>query len=287
MIARPAPRPPLDPGRALRREVAFARDTLGAASLDDESIHAVRQALKRGRAALRLLRDAIAEPRYARENARLRDAAHPLARLRDAAVLLRLLQNMEADRAMRAEETLLVSLRSRLLQSRSRQLARLQTGKAIPKMRGQLDRSLRRTARWRLTGDTGTATVAGLERIYRDGRRAMRSIDRRPSTERLHEWRKQAKYLAIALQFIEATGAPCGNAPKRADRLARLLGDDHDLAMLAQALQRAGARRASIRKVEDKRRNLQKRAMKLGHRIYNRSPTRFAARLLAQAVNRD
>lgn len=287
MRRRPAPRPRLDAHAALCRELASAREALGAASLDDESVHAVRQALKRARAALRLLRDAIGEVRYARENARLRATARPLAKPRDAAVLARLLENVQSRRAMRRDEELLVSLRGRLLQSRARRLARLRTSEAITKMRRELHRSLRQTARWRLAGDAGTATVAGVERMYRSGRRAMRSIAQRPSTERLHEWRKRAKYLAITLQLLHAAGVECGNAKTRAGRLAQLLGDDHDLALLAQALQRAGARRVAIRKVEKKRRDLQKRAMKLGHRIYKRSPDRFAARLLAQAVNRD
>lgn len=280
MSPRPAPRPPFDARLALRREVAFARDALRRASLGDESIHAVRQALKRARAALRLLRDAITEARYAGENARLRDAARPLARVRDAAVLLQLLQDMAAGCSV-AEQSRLISLCSRLVESRARQLARLRRSEALREIRRKLDRSLEQTASWRLAHDTGAANAAGLERIYRHGRREMRRIVRRPGTKALHEWRKQAKYLAIALELLDAAGARCGKARQRAARLAELLGDDHDLALLVQALQRAGARQASIRKLRKERRQLQQRAVKLGGRIYARSPGRFAKRLFA------
>lgn len=52
--------------------------------LSDESVHSARKKLKRARAGLRLLPDAVGKSAYARENAQLRDAARPFGRVRDA-----------------------------------------------------------------------------------------------------------------------------------------------------------------------------------------------------------
>ena len=52
----------------LRRQIGDALRTLRAPDLDDDAIHRARKNLKRARANLRLLRDAIGEPVYVRAN---------------------------------------------------------------------------------------------------------------------------------------------------------------------------------------------------------------------------
>src|SRR5262249_2675480 len=75
--------------RLLRKELGKALEALqGADPLPDEAVHAARKALKRARALLRLLRDALGSRVYRRENARLRDAARPLTAVRDARILV-------------------------------------------------------------------------------------------------------------------------------------------------------------------------------------------------------
>src|SRR5687768_12412723 len=72
----------------LLRNVEAAVHALRARHLTDEQIHTARKRLKRARADLRLLRDAIGKTAYARENAALRDAARPLSGVRDTRVLI-------------------------------------------------------------------------------------------------------------------------------------------------------------------------------------------------------
>jgi hypothetical protein len=263
---RPTPRPAFDARAALRAEVALARDMLAVSPLNDESIHAIRQALKRARAALRLLRDALSDAQYARENACLRDAARPLAKARDASVLLSLLADLQAG-----------PLRRRLLRSRPRLITALCASGRADELRRELERSLQRTARWRIAADDRATSRTGLQRIYRKGRRQMQRVLERPGTRALHEWRKQAKYLAAGLAFLEGPASRRTRSGKMADELARRLGEDHDLATLALALRREGAGRAVLRGLEKQRARLQKRALKLGRRLYKHSPARFSA----------
>jgi CHAD domain-containing protein len=63
---------------------AEATDALGNKRVSDTDIHEARKAVKRARAALRLMRDALPQAAYRRENAALRDASRPLSSVRDA-----------------------------------------------------------------------------------------------------------------------------------------------------------------------------------------------------------
>src|SRR5438552_3706927 len=81
--------------RVVRKQIGAALEALGERGLaSDESIHDTRKRLKRVRAGLRLLREAMGERRYLRENALIRDTARPLTELRDAKVLLDVLDEI-------------------------------------------------------------------------------------------------------------------------------------------------------------------------------------------------
>ena len=94
------PMKPIEPRSAAVRgaacdEIADALNALWEQRQpNDEAMHQVRKDLKRARAALRLLREAVGEAAYARENTELRDAARPLAGVRDATVALGILREL-------------------------------------------------------------------------------------------------------------------------------------------------------------------------------------------------
>jgi hypothetical protein len=247
-------------------------------ALDDASIHSLRQALKRARAALRLLRDAVTDGAYKRENGALRDAARPLAAARDAAVLLGLVEELMAARKLRSYRTLLARLRVRLRERHARGVAQARTPRTTRRIRALLEHSLQRTAQWRLPRDPRPVYQGGMRRIYAKGRRDLRSALAHGSAAALHEWRKQAKYLANALGLLAAEHT---KAARAADEIARRLGDDHDLAVLGAALGRSAAGRAVKARLEQKRRKLQKRAIKLARRLYRPTPEHFIAALPA------
>jgi CHAD domain-containing protein len=126
-----------------------------------------------------------------------------------------------------------------------------------------------------------------MKRIYRRGRKRIRAAAAEPTTENLHEARKRAKDLWHATQVMRLA------APKRMEHLAAdahavadLLGDDHDLAVLREYVERHPQhfddddRRQALLAVIDRRRgSLQRRALKQGRRLYKRVPKRFMADL--------
>ena len=245
-----------------------------------------RKAIKKGRAALRLLRGSIAKTTYRRENAALRSAAHVLDPVRDASVLLAALQATRARYRSLAGDQATAALARALRRRRQQANRELEAQPQLLAMaRGTLRQVDRRARHWRVARRGWSGLGPGFERIYRTGRRTGRAARAHPDPPSLHEWRKQVQYLRHALQIIHHLQA--GAAPKasaRARRLAEYLGEDHDLALLrASALAYARAHEldcdALVSVIDRRRRELQRKALPLGRRLYGRSAPAMAAHI--------
>ncbi|HTV80310.1 MAG TPA: CHAD domain-containing protein [Steroidobacteraceae bacterium] len=250
---------------------------------DNASIHDARRKLKVARAVLRLLRPALGTRAYRFANREVRDAGRPLRGVRDAVVLLHTLEGLKPATRDGAGRTVLDQLQQRLVANCSTQRRTL-----TPR---RIDRSLRRL------DDLGEllrsrppkvpdleAAPKGVKKVYRKGRDAYRLACRHPSTEALHEWRKQVKYLHNELKLLKSVyQAGMGRARRTARELAGALGDDHDLAMLREQLRATGPGRQLCRSlsspIKDSRRDLQATAMKAGKKLYTASPRKFARKL--------
>jgi CHAD domain-containing protein len=269
-----------------RKQIADAIEMLGNRALSDHAVHDARKELKKARATLRLLRDAMGDQAYRRENEALRDAARPLSVIRDSKVLLdtlnRLVERFRGTAELPPTEELRRALR------RQRAAARRATfhgRKAFADSRAALQAVHHRTRRWR-TGSGGWDVLgAGLKRVYGKGRKAMAAAqaDRRPA--KLHEWRKQSKYLWHELQLLEPLWpGMIGELADRTHQLADYLGDDHDLTVFRDKVIELGdvleksEHRDLIRLIDTYRTELRDKAIVLGYRIYGETPADFEAR---------
>ena len=225
----------------------------GRSPLAAQSVHRVRKDLKRARARLRLLRDAVGKLAYARENASLRDAARPLAALRDADVLAATAARVPVAKWKREPRPTL-------------------TRHEVQDIINRLVETNDRVSRWRLPLDPWPVMRSGLERIYRKGRKALAVARARGTDRSLHELRKQVKYLGAALDILHFT-----RFDKRTDAIAEALGDDHDLMLLRWRL--GYVDRELIARIDRRRGKLQKRALKDARRLYRRKPRNFIGSL--------
>jgi CHAD domain-containing protein len=271
----------LDLRGALEHEIAQALlPARSAQPLTDESVHRIRKDLKRARAALRLLRDAVTKQAYVSENFLLRDAARPLAAARDATIVLQQLDELLASSRAKAYRGTLRRLRGELRRERKHLLGELQFNAAKGGIGEPLAEARGRVARWRLPRDTWSIVRPGLRRIYRRGRKALELARSSRSDRALHETRKQVKYLEAALEMLKPAKAPrVKKIAKSAAAVAKRLGDDHDIAVLEGMLRTKGADRALLAKLEPMRRKLQKKALKRARRLYKRKPKAFVARV--------
>jgi CHAD domain-containing protein len=254
--------------------IASSRAQLERQPLSDESVHAARKALKKARAALRLLRPGLGEALFRAENRALRDAGRCLSPLRDTKSQLDALYELRRRHAGKLRRARLDALETglRAEQAEARRKLELQPCLALLERAGRTD----------LAHVDASVLEEGLGRVYRRGRKAFRQAGRSGTPEALHEWRKQVKYLHDALEALD--GADRGKAAriaKRAAKLAKRLGDDHDLAVLAQ---RKRAPNELRKLIVARREKLQKRAFALGEKLYGQKPKRIAAKLELDAL---
>jgi CHAD domain-containing protein len=271
--------------RIVRHQLSDALGYLETQKLGDEQVHCARKELKKARATLRLLRDALGDSTYRRENLVLRDVARPLSEIRDGKVLLDTVEKLirrygAVARAIPVEEFQKALRRDRL---RSR---RALTEAASKPIRIALRQVQERSARWRV-GDAGWRVIgSGLTRIYGKGREGLEASRAKRSAENLHEWRKQVKYLWHQLQLLAPLWpALIGELADQTHQLANYLGDDHDLAVLRDkiiehkaAFPDASSRSALLALVDRNRVELQDKAFMLGARIYEERPKEFEMR---------
>ena len=273
--------------RILCDQIDEALELLGTRRITDGDIHSARKTLKKARATLRLLRTAIPERVFARENAALRDVARPLSAARDAKVLLESLDRLANLYGGPAKHSVPVAFH--------RQLTRDQTksGGAVKRRYSErgapvqgLRTSRRRIVATRIRTDGWPEIGAGLCRVYRAGRKAMKQARKTPAPECLHEWRKQAKYLWHQLQLLEPMSpGPIGALADQMKKLSDYLGDDHDLAVLrekviahADKFPRPGGPAALLALIDRCQDRLRARAFFVGRGIYKDPPAAFTER---------
>jgi CHAD domain-containing protein len=274
--------------RIAHGRLADAAQQLGGASGAElgRGVHGARKDLKRLRACLRLTRDALGEETYERESTTFRMAGRRLSGTRDAQVLVETLDALAGRFADELPATLTADLRARLQGEHEHALAALQEDEAaIGRTLEELGEARTRTAGWTLDADGFAALAPGLRRIYRQGRKRMDAAAQEPTDERLHDARKRVKDLWHAAQLVRpAAPKRLKRLSARAHRLADLLGDDHDLAVLRayaaghpQSFADESARQALLTVLDRRRAALQRRAFKLGDELYDQAPKRFVA----------
>jgi CHAD domain-containing protein len=250
----------------------------------DAQIHDARKQIKMARAALRLLRKDLPKSQYQAENRCLRDAARPLSEARDTAVLVQtfnhLLEGAPGPRGA-------TRFGRQLAKERSKSRETIVGRDALGHTRRLLRDTHSRARDWRISSKGWSIIGAGVKKAYGAGRQALDAVRSSPSDTSFHEWRKQAKYLRYQLALLRALRPHRIEAlAKKLHRLADCLGDDHDLSVLAKKL---SANRDMFpddekcqqlrRRIDERRAALQHEAVRLGSRIYHKSPRKFRTRL--------
>jgi CHAD domain-containing protein len=258
-----------------RIDAAVEELEAGLPSDPDRGVHEARKSLKRTRSLVRAARAELGAQQRAHENAELRELGRRLSGTRDARAVLDALEQLEQRYGDDLDPRELESVRGRLQAEYEAALSCIADSDGpVVSVLDDLRFASARVDTWPLDGTQGDALVVGARRIYRRGRRAYRKARDDPSVENLHEWRKRAKDLRYAAELLRAA------APKRlkttraqARELSDLLGDDHDLAVLAERVADAPVLAMVI---ERRRAELETRAFEIGAQLYRRRPRRFA-----------
>ncbi len=270
-----------------------AREELGGATtllrdrFDDdpvEAVHEARKSLKKTRALLRLVRPGLGGRVYRRENGALRDAGRLISGARDADVLVETVERLAERYVGRIPAADFDGLRDHLRAASIASQAGSAGGGRIDAV-DMLDAVVRRIDDWPLERCHRKTLAAGMERAYERGREAFAAADADPTIERLHDWRKRVKDLWYHQRLVSPAWPEVLDAQaEEAHSLSEILGDDHDLAVLALLFE--GEDRPPVpldpapllELVAEWRAELLASARHLGRLVYAERPAAFARR---------
>lgn len=306
-------------GKALIDDAVAQVDSPDIAA--DEAVHEARKDMKKLRGLLRLVRPA-APSLYNAENRAFRDAAASLSVVRDADAALEtfdlVLQRAQPESNAGSEFAAgygksadgpslhadvepmeLASLRARLVAYRDE----VHAGAGDAQERLEVFRARMHEARGRIVGwrlpetDDPERDFAllgpGVAKTYKRGRKAMKRAYRDPSVEAFHDWRKRTKYFGYHLRLLQPGWPKLLKAQRKAVKeLQSLLGDAHDLAVLAELLRSLRQDAPAARDAPDaqpalenemrrQREVLRRRARGLGEIVYAERPKALLRRLRA------
>ena len=282
-----------DPSDALRAAAREQLDDAVRRLRDDrggdpaEAVHEARKDLKKARSLLRLARPGLPGDVYRRENGALRATGRSLSGARDADVLVETAADLGERFAGQLPEAQFAALSAGLAAAAAE--ARENEGDdAAEAAVATLDAVAVRLGDWPLERCDHDTLVHGATRAYKRGRAALAAAEKTASVDRLHDLRKRVKDLWYHGRLLEEAWPRVVKAQsKAAHDLADLLGDDHDLAVLAERVER-GAGRGTGTPIDDdvvldliarRRAELQAEALPIARRLYAEPPNAFRARL--------
>lgn len=261
-------------------ELDAAIDALRGGQRSAKAVHTSRKAFKRVRAIIRVAHDGLGDAVVERDNAALRDAGRALASARDAKVAVDSIDGLLARDPKGVDVAAAAPLRDLLLaEHETAQAAAEHDAGTIAGVLEQLAVVRADLSSWNLGPNAADHLAAGLLRVHHRGRKALRRAERAEGEERteaMHTLRKRAKDLWHAAELLEAAAPKrLGKLAEQAHRLADLIGDDHDLAVLAERIAERAPRLpdgvpvdAIDAAIARRRRKLQRKALHLAAAIY-------------------
>jgi CHAD domain-containing protein len=250
-----------------------------------EAIHEARKDVKKIRSALRLVRHEIGDEVWRGENDRYRDIARTLSSFRDAEILVEALDGL-GERFGPEAEGRFDALRAELEKDNRATHDDGSVERAMAEAAGGLAAARSGIDVLPLKGDGWDLIGPGIHRTYRRGRKRLRAVEEEASVTNLHELRKRVKDLWYQVRLIRGDSDMLDALAEHAHDLSDHLGDDHDLALLREVVQRRRAvfsdpshKRHLLEEIDHRRAELQFAAISLGERIYADKPKRFTKRL--------
>jgi len=248
----------------------------------DENIHEARKSIKKVRGILRLIEPSIGDRVFQAENSRLRNVGRELSQLRDAKAMMEIYDSLtnETEPKEAVGDDVRSSIRTRLDEHKSETEQKIDIQKTLHAAVSGLETTRERIGKYRIASQGFGAIEPGLRKVYRQGRKAMREACRKPLPENFHEWRKRVKdhwYHFRLLEDINSTFVKT-----RVDDLKKLetwLGDDHNLVVLRENIQRdrdsfghAKQVREFLNIVDKHGDELRDKALALGESLYGLKP---------------
>jgi len=253
------------------------RDPLGA-------VHDVRKDIKKVRALLRLIRPCLPQKIFRREARILRNDAALLAGVRDARVKLQTFQDITKHFEHQLDEHAFPKIHRALETYCDREGKLFLENDSVAKVLVCLRKIEGHVEEWRVDEHEWEAIEPGLLSSYRRGRQEHQLVQDKPTPANFHNWRKRVKDLGYQLRLVRGAWPEIIRPTiDVVNELGEHLGDDHDAAVLQEALYDdvdapADEVETLTALIEQRQRELRACALDLGSRLYVEKPRRFGDR---------
>lgn len=264
-----------------------------------EAVHTARKAMKRVRALLRMIRTEIGDRVYVFENQWMRDTARLVSEVRASTVLVHGAEEIRSAYSPLLAEGTFEEVVERLRVRRDRIEERaMEDPEIVPRVVANLERARGRYESWPTDPESRSvygmslrhdysAVGPGVRATHARGRREMVAAYQTAAPEAFHRWRKRVKYLKHQFEILTPLWPELMiGMTLTLNRIADLLGQDHDLAELLNLLADRPdlcpnpIERSLLSALAAQRRtDLQTASRILGRRIYAESPAALEARL--------
>jgi CHAD domain-containing protein len=275
--------------RVAHKQIDGTIKQLGNQQLSQEyRIHQARKRFKKLRGLLRLVRPALGEKVYRRENVCFRDAGRAFAVVRDAEAVIQTCDTFQTDLVQYLGDRGFHTLRAALVQ-RQQYIMEEQSDldATIAQVRDDLYIARERVATWPLDNTDFEALAKGFQKTYQRGRKAYEQAYAEPTVEHFHTWRKRVKYHLYHTRLLEYIWAEVMAGRRHTIKyLSGLLGDDHDLAVLYQTVQQQPALLGSEgncdvlhEAIDQRQTQLRAIAWSMGARVFAEKPKYLTRRM--------
>ena len=280
-----------NPGRPLSDEVPHLMSLqigrieahLRSSGPADKRIHDVRKRIKETRALLRLVRRPLGS-RFDQENEWYRNAGRDLSAARDAIALTESADKLRKHSNDRATRKALRHVSNALQHSKADEA---EVAKRIGDLLDRLDDARDRLSGWPKLADHFETIGDGLQRNFRDGSRALDTVEDDPTPETFHELRKRVKDHWYHAQLLRRVWPDfMERYAEVIEDLSDALGDHHDLIVLRQTLTDDplsygddASLRAAFSAIEKRRQQLEKKSVGIAGHVFAEKPARLRARV--------
>ena len=225
--------------RVAKMQLANAVAEIDNLELDrHEVVHRVRKRCKQLRGLIRFVRPAMGKI-YAQENEAFRDAARPLSCIRDCTSMIGTFDVLMEHFTTQVNPPAFASIRQTLTQ-RLHSIDEAEVAECLENFRAAMMAATARVDQWRLSPKGFDAIQGGIQLTHSRARKCVARTLANPNTESLHDLRKRVKYHWYQTKLLRPIWPEMLKPyATQLDQLGEKLGDDHNLAVLHETIERA------------------------------------------------
>jgi len=270
--------------RVFAEEIAWAVGRLQHAKNRTEAVHEARKSIKKIRALLGLIRSRLGSS-YKTEDRFFRDAGRQLSALRDTAVMLEVFGAL-AEKHAGTDAGALSEIKGNLERSHRETPPEKQVRSQLVRL---FSEARPKADSWPLDDLSLDALMPDLIAVYRRGRKTLKRAHKIDNGVALHDFRKAVKQHWYHMRLLEGVwGVDLKKRTADLRELETCLGEANNLRVLRERIAadvETSRDRHQIREfvalIEEESRDLRKRALEAGQRLYADKACDFGAKLSA------